>query len=68
MCGEIVTYGYRGMPERTAEALDAQGWLRIGDIGTPGRAARSAHRIAPRRASPARRGYDLRRSLRAHPR
>ncbi|MGV9637910.1 AMP-dependent synthetase/ligase [Nocardia rhamnosiphila] len=32
--GEIVTHGYRGMPEKTAEALDAQGWLRTGDIGT----------------------------------
>lgn len=32
--GEIVTRGYRGMPEKTAEALDAQAWLHTGDIGT----------------------------------
>ena len=31
--GESVMVGYRGSPERTAEAIDAQGWLHTGDIG-----------------------------------
>jgi long-subunit acyl-CoA synthetase (AMP-forming) len=31
--GPIVMKGYRNMPERTAETIDAEGWLASGDIG-----------------------------------
>jgi long-subunit acyl-CoA synthetase (AMP-forming) len=32
--GGIVMPGYRNQPERTAETIDADGWLHSGDIGT----------------------------------
>ncbi|MFE1591282.1 AMP-dependent synthetase/ligase [Nocardia sp. NPDC058705] len=32
--GPIITPGYRNMPDKTAEAIDGDGWLHTGDIGT----------------------------------
>lgn len=32
--GDIVMLGYRNKPEQTADAIDADGWLHTGDIGT----------------------------------
>jgi long-subunit acyl-CoA synthetase (AMP-forming) len=31
--GEMVMAGYRNQPEKTAETIDPEGWLRTGDIG-----------------------------------
>src|ERR1700753_3907262 len=32
--GEFLMSSYRNQPEKTAEAIDAEGWLHTGDIGT----------------------------------
>jgi long-subunit acyl-CoA synthetase (AMP-forming) len=32
--GGLVMLGYRGLPDKTAEAIDAEGWLHTGDIAT----------------------------------
>jgi long-chain acyl-CoA synthetase len=32
--GQFLMSGYRNQPERTAETIDAEGWLHTGDIGT----------------------------------
>lgn len=34
--GPIVTRGYRNQPEKTAQAIDSDGWLATGDIATIG--------------------------------
>ena len=31
--GDIVMHGYRNLPEQTADAIDADGWMHTGDIG-----------------------------------
>ncbi len=31
--GDIVMLGYRNLPDKTAEAIDSEGWLATGDVG-----------------------------------
>src|SRR5260370_11078531 len=35
--GYLVMVGYYHMPEKTAQAIDAEGWLHTGDLATRGR-------------------------------
>jgi long-subunit acyl-CoA synthetase (AMP-forming) len=32
--GKFLMTGYRNQPQRTAEAIDAEGWMHTGDVGT----------------------------------